>query len=59
MIAFDIGQLQGAGDCVEEVAVIAADVALLQPDVPVGADTGDHGDLLAAQPGHAAAAACR
>ena len=45
-------ELQGAGHGVEDVVRDAADVALLQADVPVGADPGQHGDLLAAQPGH-------
>lgn len=57
MIAFDVGQPQGAGDGVEDVLGDAADVAPFQADVPVGADSGQHGDLLPAQPGDAAAPA--
>jgi hypothetical protein len=49
-IAFDVGQLQGAGDRVQDVIGDAADVALLQADVPVRAVPGEHGDLFGAQP---------
>jgi hypothetical protein len=59
MIAFDLAELQGAGDRVEDVVGDAADVALLQVDVPVGADTGEHGDFFAAQPGYAPPAGVR
>ena len=37
MIAFDVGELKGAGDRVQNFIGDATDVALLQPDVPVGA----------------------
>jgi hypothetical protein len=37
----------------------AADLAALQPPVVVGADAGQGGDLLAAQPGHPAPAVAR
>lgn len=40
---------QGPGHGFEDLFRDAVDVTLLQPRVPVGADTGEHGDLLAAQ----------
>jgi hypothetical protein len=59
VLAFDVAELQGAGDGVEDVVGDAADVALLQADVPVGADAGEHGDFFAAQPGYAPPAGVR
>jgi hypothetical protein len=52
VLALGVVELQGAGHGVEDIVGHAADVALLQAVVPVGADPGQHGDLLAAQPGH-------
>lgn len=54
--AFDVVQPQGAGHSVEDVTGDAADVALLQPGVPLGAHSGENRDLLAAQPRHPAPA---
>jgi hypothetical protein len=39
--------LQGAGDRIEDVFRHAADMALLQPGVPLGTHAGENGDLLA------------
>ena len=52
VLPLGVVELQGTGDGVEDVVGHAADVALLQADIPVGADPGEHGDLFAAQPGH-------
>jgi len=46
--AFDVVELQGACDGVEDVFGDAADVAPLELRVVLGADPGDHGDLFAA-----------
>ena len=42
-----IVELERAGDRLEDVLGHAADVALLQPGVPLGAHPREHGDLLA------------
>jgi hypothetical protein len=58
--AFGLVELQGAGVGVQDVVGNARDVALLQPDVPVGADPGQDRDLFAPQSWHAPpTAACR
>ena len=46
---FDLVELQGTGDGVEDVLGDAADVAALEPDVVLGADPGEQRHLLAAQ----------
>ena len=55
--AFDVVELQGAGDGFEDVLGDAADVAAFELRVVLDADPGEHRHLLAAQPGDAAAAA--
>src|SRR4051812_16873013 len=50
-------ELQRAGDRVQDVLGHAADVALLEPRVPVRADASEHSDLFASQARDAAAAA--
>src|SRR5918996_4751878 len=54
---FRLVELHRPGDRLEDVLGHAADVALLQPGVPVRADSCQDGDLLAPQPGHPTAAA--
>jgi hypothetical protein len=48
-----IVELQNARDRLEHLNGRVAIAAPLQPQVVVGADAGEHGDLLASQPGHA------
>lgn len=55
--AFVVIQFQGLGDGGEDVFGDAADVALFQPGVPLGADAGEDGDFFAAQARDAASAA--
>ena len=50
-------ELQGTGDGLQHAVGRAAQIALLQPGVVVGADPGELGDLLAAQARHPAAGA--
>ena len=52
MLALGVAELQGAGHGVKDVVGYAADVAVLQAVVPLGADPGQHRDLFAAQPGY-------
>src|SRR5690242_6927409 len=50
-------ELERAGDGLQHGVGDAGQVALFQARVVVGADTGEHGDFLAAQPGNAPVAA--
>jgi hypothetical protein len=59
VLPFGLVQLQSAGDGAEDLVGDAADVPFLQPYVPLGAHPGQDGDLLAAQPGYAAAPVTR
>jgi hypothetical protein len=52
VLALGVVQLQGPGDGGQHALRGAADVAALQPRVVVEAHAGEHGDLLAAQPGY-------
>jgi hypothetical protein len=45
---------EGPGECVEDLFGDPCEVSTFEPDVVVGADSGEQGDLLAAQSGDAA-----
>ena len=51
--AFGFVELQGAGDGFEDAVGDAGEVPAFEPGVVVDADPGEHGDLFAAQAGHA------
>lgn len=57
MRAFGVVELQRAGEGVEDLVGHTGDVAFLQPRVVVGGHPGEQGHFLAAESGHAAAAA--
>lgn len=54
MGSLGVVELQGPGEGVEDLFGDPGEVSPLEPDVVVGADTGEEGDLLAAQSGDAA-----
>ena len=54
--AFGVVELQRTGERLEHGLGDAASVAALEARVVLDADAGEHRDLLAAQPGHAAVA---
>jgi hypothetical protein len=57
--ALGLVELERASECVQDELGDAGDVAALQPPVVLDAHPGQRGDLLAAQPGHAALAIAR
>jgi hypothetical protein len=57
MSAFGVVEVKHGGDCVQDAVGGAAGVPALEPGVVLDAHAGEAGDLLAAQPGHAAALA--
>jgi hypothetical protein len=57
VLAFDVVELQRLRDRVEHALRGAADVAAFELGVVVEADTGEGGDLFAAQAGHPPVAA--